>query len=405
MKANRTTASMVALLLSGAVISLGLRVHADRERQLDARQAAAAARARLHSEPIGSQRKLPADREISSVSEAGELAKRLRQIAAMRNPADQARAIFALMDTIPADQRGKFLDALLAAGIREQQRGFFLAVSMWAETDVMAAMAWAKSHGIAISTVRTVWLRTDPDAALEDYFAAGDRSDSSWTLGIARILEQLHSDLPHFRRAIEMSPPESLRLISEQARPNFSEIPVVELQEFIAGFPLETRQWVLAMAIRNLNGYAAKLQLANQFADILEPQMHYQMYSAWASEDAAAAIAEMESLGAGEIQKYAFWGVTLGISGENALPRALDLLHRYPEYHIDGMLGDLFHNHFTADPAILVNEISLIQGADYRNYFYRTVLGSWFRKDPEAARKWIDENPLPKQVLVELDGE
>lgn len=401
MKPETATSLAISLLLGGSLLCLGARHAADRKHALiPAPAVSPASSAGTLAQP---SRNPAHDRRSGRELTADTIAKKLRSLLALGNPADRTRALLELCDSFSAEDWPLAMDALKSTkGAYAEHR---LALMAWAEKDAAAAMSWVEKRGESTGTVIFIWGNTDPDALLS-YLFSPDRpvAPGSWGAEYARSIEALANDLPHLAELIARLPEKNRRMVLEQARPDLGKVPPDKKREWIESLDPELRRQVLAMILRSLPGVEERFALAQEFHDDMDPKAYLPIYSEWTRSDPAAAVAGLDELGPGPLRRWAVYGAVTGFSSGGKMREAVELTRRYPDEADDQLLQEMMNWVSEKDAPLLAGEITRVENPDRRTYLYKIVLGTWLQADEAAAKRWMRENEIPEQVRRELEN-
>ncbi|WP_193212806.1 hypothetical protein [Luteolibacter marinus] len=396
MKALTATTSLVAGLLAASALCVGTRQASDRRRALAVvPTGGGAAPAPTAGEVAGK----PA---ILREPAASTLEGRLRSALATGIPAERQRALLAIAEEFSSGDWPAALEALEAIGIPSSSGDQQLLLAAWAEKDIAGAMAWAATHPLAVFTVMRAWLEHDPDAALAHLLAADHERDLPWNLLLARSMEQLATDPARLARLTAGLPEHPRTIALQQARPEFSAETPAAVGQWLDAFDPALRSAMLGFRLKGLTRFEDQVALARAFPDDLGTEQLLPLYRDWVAVDPDAAVAAVDDMEPGPDRKSAFTGAVIGLFERRKIAAGLAAYRRHPEYASDPLLGELLLSFSVEDAALLLSLVPELSHPGLRLARYRELLSQWLREDAGAARRWMEENPVPEQVRREL---
>ena len=109
----------------------------------------------------------------------------------------------------------------------------------------------------------------------------------------------------------------------------------------------------------------------------------------------------LSNLPAGESRSNALSGV-IGTLAKDDPAAAMAMLERFSGDVTERVLGNFLWHSLESDPALAVTQISRIEDATRRDWWYGRALASWLDRDAAAADAWIKTNPQSQSVLDQL---
>ncbi len=340
-----------------------------------------------------------------------ERLSRLETIVRGENPLDRNRSLLALIDQLGPGDFEEAVAHFRNLGITESRMGeYALLLSAWAKADPLSALAYAKentNNRFATDTILTTWASLDPDAAIR--WAESDHTGEGANPHLAGIIRSLASENPERATQLLTGMPRSVER---------GEALDAMLPHLLTLGTDATRAWIDGLAdealrngamIRAAEGLAAK-DPAGTVAWLLEnPGEATQrridnIYSVWARKDEQSAWASFAVLPKGEARSDALRGLISSVAMENPAG-AVSAMDRFSADVDDDVVRNFIWHSFGSDPAVAVSQISRMADADRRDQMYRRALGRWLERDPTAANKWLQANPLPPSVRDEIGRE
>lgn len=343
-------------------------------------------------------------------STASQRAARLEAIVRGENALDRSRALLAFIDTLGPDDFESAVAHFRSLGITEDRMGeYSMLLTAWAKTDPIRALEYAQANtqgDFARGTILTAWAGNDPDAAIR--WANANHTGDGPNPHLAGVIRGIAAQDPE--RATE------LLTAMPRSRERGQALDGI-LPHLIAMGGDHARDWINAIEDESLRNGALE-RAAARIAQ-LDPTLAVDMllanpgqatdrrlddvFRTWAGQDASAALASMQTLPAGDLRSNALRGIVSNAAMQN--PRsAIALIDQYPSDVNDGVIRAAAWNSFAQDPSVSAELISRFSDPGTQNRMYRRTLGIWLDRDPDAARAWINSNPLPQNVLESLAG-
>ncbi|MEX1115426.1 MAG: hypothetical protein WEB53_09250 [Akkermansiaceae bacterium] len=334
---------------------------------------------------------------------------RLENIVRGENPLDRNRALLAFIDQLAPGDFEEAVAHFRSLGLTEDRMGeYSLLLSAWAQTDPIAALAYAEENtrsNFAKETILTSWATADPEAAIAWANANFDGEGANpYLAGIIRGIA-------------ESDPTRASQLLTAMPR---SEERGEGLDAFLPQLLRQgadaTRAWIASLTDDSLKN-GAMLRSAEQLAAsdpagtvswlIENPSEATQrrmddVYSVWARKDQQAALTSLNRLPAGDVRSNALRGVISSVASDDP-KSAISLMDQYSNDVTDRVVQNFIWHSFGTDPTTAAGQISRIGDEGQRNQMYTRAIGSWLRRDPDAAQAWLRTNPLPEKVQTELD--
>lgn len=345
----------------------------------------------------------------AAASSREQRTERLESIVRGEDPLNRGRALLAFIDQLGANDFEEAVAHFRSLGITESRMGeYAMLLSAWAKTDPIAALEYAKANtgnNFATNTILTSWAATDAEGAIRwaetnhqgdepnPYFAGIIRSlaetdplrATDLLTSMPRSVERgeaLDAMVPHLLRQGTEATRSWIEGLSDDALKNGAMLRVAE--RLAANDPAGTAEWLLANP-----GDAAQRRIDD-------------VYSVWARQDEQAAMASMVSLPPGENRSNALRGLVTSVASENP-SAAVSIMDRFPADVTDRVVQHFIWHSFGTDPSTAVNQISRIADQNDRDQMYRRAVGRWLENDSAAATAWLQSNPLPQNVMDELN--
>jgi hypothetical protein len=334
---------------------------------------------------------------------------RLESIVRGEDPLDRGRALLAYIDQLGS---GDFEDAIAhfrSLGITESRMGeYSLLLSAWAKTDPISALEYARNNtgsNFATNTILTTWAATDAEGAIQ-WAQSNHKGDGAnpYFAGIIRSLaesdpiratdlltsmprsvergEALDSMLPHLLTKGNEATRSWIEGITDEALKSGAMMRVAE--RLAANDPAGTAAWLIA------NPSEASQRRVDD------------VYSVWARQDQQAAMSSLASLPQGENRSNALRGLVTSVASEDP-KAAVSLMDRFPSDVNDRVVQTFIWHSFGNDPSTAVNQIARITNPEDRDQMYRRAVGRWLEDDNAAATAWLQSNPLPENVVDEIN--
>jgi hypothetical protein len=349
------------------------------------------------------------ERASARIADPKDRTARLESIVRGENPLDRNRALLAFIDQLaPGDFEGAVAH-FRSLGLTEDRMGeYSLLLSAWAQTDPLAALAYADANtrsNFAKETILTSWATADPEAAIA--WANSNFDGEGANPYLAGIIRGIADSDPIRASQLLTAMPRS----QERAQGLDAFLPQLLRQGADA-----TRAWIASLTDDSLKN-GAMLRSATQLAAsdpagtvswLLEnPSEATQrrmddVYSVWARKDQQAALTSINGLPAGEARSNALRGVISSVASEDP-KSAVSLMDRYPNDVTDRVVQNFIWHSFGTDPSTAAGQIARIADEGQRNRMYTRAIGSWLERDPNSAQTWLRSNPLPEAVQNELN--
>jgi len=343
-----------------------------------------------------------------SISTQEQRRIRIEDIMRGENALDRGRALLAYIDQLGPDDFEDAVAHFRSLGITESRMGeYAMLLTAWAKTDPIKALEYAQANtqgDFARNTILSSWASADPEAAIR--WATTNHTGDGPNPHLAGVIRGLAAQDPARATELLTSMPRS----QERGQALDGMLP-----HLLAMGAAETRDWINQIDDESLrNGalersavriaaldpeIAADMLLANpgQAAD----RRFDDVYQQWASKDQAAAFASMNRLPRGEMRSNALRGILSNTALANP-QAAVTLLDTYSGDVNDRVIRSVAWSAFAQDPSVTADLIARYSDPDTQNRMYRRTLNVWLDRDPDAAKAWINSNPLPENVRNDL---
>lgn len=333
---------------------------------------------------------------------------RLEAIVRGENALDRSRSLLAFIDQLGPDDFEDAVAHFRSLGITEDRMGeYALLLTAWAKADPIKALEYAQANtqgDFARTTILSSWASADPEAAIR--WATNNHTGDGPNPHLAGVIRGIAAQDPARATDLLTSMPRSRE--RGQALDGI-------LPHLIALGAEETRNWINKIDDESLrNGalersavriastdpaMAADMLIANP-SEAADRRLD-DVYQAWASQDPSAALTSMNALPAGDLRSNALRGIVSNTAREN--PQAVAaLLDTYSGDVNDRVIRSAAWSSFRQDPSVSADLISRYSDPGTQSRMYRRTLNVWLDRDPEAAKAWIDTNPLPDNVREDL---
>lgn len=339
---------------------------------------------------------------------ASDRLARLESIVRGEEPLDRNRALLAYIDQLAPGDFEAAVEHFRSLGITESRMGeYSMLLAAWAKADPLAALTYAQANTnnrFAANTILTTWAFTDPQAAIR-WAEANHQGEGAnpYLAGIIRAIggsdpqraTELLAGMPRSRERREALDAMLPHLLTQGAEATQAWISGLTDETLRNGAMLSSADKLAAM---DPAGTAAWL-LANP-GEASQRRMD-DVYSEWARKDEQAAMNSLAALPSGESRSSALRGVVSSVAIKDP-KAAMSVMDRFPNDVNDRVLGNFVWHSLGNDPSMAVNQISRIGDPGQRERMYGRVLETWLDRDPAAATKWIQANPLPQPVQDRL---
>ena len=332
----------------------------------------------------------------------------MEEIVRGENALDRGRAMLDWIDSLAPEEFEDAVARFRSLGLTEARLGeYAMLLTAWAEVDPLSALTYTTENtrgGMATGTVLTAWAAEDPEAAIT-WAKANHEGDGAnpYITGIIRGLvatnpvraTELLQGLPFSRergQALSTMMPHLMQMGPDYAQSWIAALGDDRLRDGATG------RFAEEMAKKDPAGTAAWL-LAN-LGDVSTNSVD-EVYEEWAKVDQNAALASFEQLPRGEARTRALRGMVT-IEARNDPQAAAELMNRNPEDRDDMMVMHFVWNSFGDSPEIAMTQTANIDNERRRNRMYERALGSWLKRDQDAAQSWINSANLPNSVLKNL---
>ncbi|MDB6076990.1 MAG: hypothetical protein JWO82_737 [Akkermansiaceae bacterium] len=446
MDPGKITSGVLAILLPVSALCFALRYSADQRRSeaaaattrtsalapLAATTPSRTGLARLRDQPLlGSREQVRA-----------ALRHQLGEICSQGNAVIRTSALLALTDRLNQTDFPELMAALLDLGIQSYGDDQRLLISVWAELDPGAALAWENANPVPgrESVVLGVWSQRDPAGALSwlEIHRSGSEANldamgkllRNWSSRDARAaLSWLEShpeaDPKHqlLQFALSGLPGSNLDLIGEML-PRLPEdirryLPQIlsealvrataaERERCLQSLPDSQRIATVSAMINAMRDAptAGKLELLRQYPAAMDGVAAGPFYDKWVGEDATAALAELQRMPAGPQRKAAIFGAVEGLSHYGGNARlALQLINDHPDEAGEEVLARWVmcagpnHHEFL----LAIDQLPRLSTPQAREQGLRETLESWFFNDAPAAREWMKTHEVPPAVAKAME--
>jgi hypothetical protein len=333
---------------------------------------------------------------------------RLEAIVRGENALDRSRSLLAFIDQLGP---GDFEDAVAhfrSLGITQDRMGeYAMLLTAWAKADPIKALEYAQANtqgDFARTTILSSWASSDPEAAIR--WATNNHTGDGPNPHLAGVIRGIAAQDPARATELLASMPRS----TERGQALDGILP-----HLLAMGADETRKWISSLDDDSLRNGALERSAVRLAA--IDPAMAADMlianpgqaadrrldevYRTWASQDQATALASMNQLPAGNLRSNALSGIVSNAARQNP-QAAIALLDQYPGDVNDSVIRSAAWSSFRQDPSVSAGLISRYSDPSTQARMYRRTLNVWLDRDPDAARNWINSNPLPENVLQDL---
>lgn len=430
MKSSISPTLILATLIGGALLSLGIRARLDARREAAALESLAGKKENLAAKMERRQLAPRTNLEPGSVARKEALFQRLRGALVTANAIDRERAILLLIDDLePAEF------PLVMEGIEQQRmspNGYNWAamemLAAWAAVDPVAAVLWeirwGEKQGLGDNTdhptrALEAWLLRDSEAAEKWCQAHPDKVQPTLLDFVKRQMASSESE-SRAKRLASGDLDKALATLHGSTGDERRQLASSITEQVLQRGPELIRQWlgmvedpalrteVLAMVISRNRVLPAseRIELYRQHPELGARISVGSLYGAYARENEEAALAGFDEQPDGPEKLKGVSAFISALSEYPALPgTAVKVMDRYPEAVTDAMMVrwmDMLGNS-TDIPAYLA-QLPRIRSEELRNQTRRTILTQWIRSEPEAAREWLDHHEIPEPLRQELEG-
>lgn len=345
-------------------------------------------------------------RDSLATSEARQ--SRLESIVRGENPLDRSRALLAFIDQLGPDDFEDAVAHFRSLGITEDRMGeYAMLLNAWAATDPIRALEYAQANtrgDFARNTVLTSWATADPEAAIRWANANHEGDGANPHLpGVIRGIAasdtgratELLTSMPRSTergQALDGIIPHLLALGAEEARDWINNID----DDSLRNGALERSATRIAAIDPAM---AADMLIANP-GRATDRRLN-NVYREWANQDQGAALSAMSALPQGDLRSNALRGIVSSAARENP-QAAVALLDSHQGDVNDRVIRTAAWSSFRQDPATSADLISRYSDPRTQERMYRRTLDVWLDRDSDAARNWINSNPLPESVIEHL---
>lgn len=419
MKSNfATTAAAVAVIGAGAFLAGRSSVSSNQDTQTAKDKAAtlssrASGSTASSGESGGRSPRSTTGRTSSANAQPGTKEERLAKLESIIRGDDalaRNRAFLAYLGQLDPAEIKDAVDKFRGLGITQERFSeYSLLLTVWAKSDPLAALAYAKENtqgGFATNTILSAWAANDPEAAIQWAKANHKGEDANpYMAGIIKGLAgtdptratQLLTEMPFGDQrgeALAGLLPHILSQGPEAAREWITSISDVQLrngamgrvaEQLAAIDPKGTADWLLANP-----GEATQRNMDN-------------VLSAWMEKDQPGAIAYYSALPAGEARSNALRGVVNSMAMDDP-KAAANFMDSHAGDVNDRVVQQFVWHSFGEDPNLAASYIAKISDPGERDGTYKRMIDGWLRQDEAAARNWIQSNQLPPSVQEHVQG-
>jgi len=333
---------------------------------------------------------------------------RIEAIMRGENALDRGRALLAYIDQLGPDEFEDAVAHFRSLGITQDRMGeYAMLLTAWAKADPIKALDYAQANtqgDFARNTILSSWASADPEAAIR--WATNNHTGDGPNPYLAGVIRGLAAQDPARATELLTSMPRS----QERGQALDGILP-----HLLAMGAAETREWINKIDDESLRNGALERSAVRMAA--IDPEMAADMllanpgqaadrrfddvYQQWASKDQAAALASMNALPKGNMRSNALRGIVSNTALANP-QAAVALLDTYAGDVNDRVIRSAAWSSFRQDPSVTAGLISRYSDPATQNRMYRRTLNVWLDRDPEAAKAWINSNPLPENVRNDL---
>lgn len=333
---------------------------------------------------------------------------RIEGIMRGENALDRGRSLLAFIDQLGPDDFEDAVAHFRSLGITQDRMGeYAMLLTAWAKADPINALEYAQANtqgDFARNTVLSSWASSDPEAAIR--WATANHTGDGANPHLAGVIRGIAAQDPARATELLTSMPRS----QERGQALDGILP-----HLLAMGAEETRAWINKIdddSLRNGALERAAVRLA-----AIDPAMAADMlianpgqaadrrlndvYREWANQDMVTAINSMNSLPAGDLRSNALRGIISNVARDNP-QSAVALIDQYAGDVNDNVIRSAAWSSFRQDPSVSASLISRYSDPRTQSRMYRRTLGVWLDRDPEAAKAWINSNPIPDNVREDL---
>jgi len=333
---------------------------------------------------------------------------RIEAIMRGENAMDRGRSLLAFIDQLGPDDFEDAVAHFRSLGITEDRMGeYAMLLTAWANVDPIGALDYVQANtrgDFARGTILTAWANADPDSAIR--WATNNHTGDGPNPHLAGVIRGIAAQDPARATELLTSMPRSRERgqALDGILPHLIAMGVGEAQTWINNLEDDSlRNGALersAVRIAAIDpAMAVEMLLANPGQ--AQDRRLDDVFNTWASKDQNAAIASMNQLPAGDLRSNALRGIVSNAAREDP-GAAVALLDSYAGDVNDRVIHSATWNSFRQDPSVSADLISRYSDPRTQNRMYRRTLDVWLDRDPDAARAWISNNPLPENVLEHL---
>jgi hypothetical protein len=332
----------------------------------------------------------------------------LKSIFESTSRLDRTQKLLAFLDRLPTEQFASVYEEfrnMPGVNLRGSERSLIL--QAWAERDPHSALGFLQEKGAEDwerETTVATWAANDPQAAFAWAQTAQDEGEvNNWLLGATRGIAATDPELA--RDFLAQLEGRTRQQALDAMRPYVMQYGFDYAAAWISGVgDEETRNRVSRSMARDLAEAdpAQAAQWNNGMTNVeLRRDVSETVGDRWAARDLTAALDWVENLPP-NVRSEAAEGPATYYARQDPEAAAKWLASLGNDPDLDGARQRLIEESFRKSPQTSLEFVSNLSDPRAQIGIYQRYLGSWMRRDENAARQWLNSNAqnLPPQVVA-----
>lgn len=356
-------------------------------------------------EPAADLVKSSLPKPVVRAGDSSPLVSQMRAIVALATSIDRTKALLELTAGFRREEDWKTALAVLEElSARRNPSLLDLILTAWTEADPQAAMNHAIESKSGMERVLAAWIASDPDGVLS-YLASAEAKEKPeiWRTLVTTAGNLFGGDLPRLERLLKSIPEDERVRVLTYLKPKIT-APLESIKPWVASLDPWMKDTVVRMLMQSQSDMKGRLAIAADFPEQIGPREQSLIYASWMKENEAEAMTAFEAMEPGPQHQAALGAAIMHYYQSARVKDALGLYQKWPEQVGQSFLSDLLLCERPEDAEVILAAIPLHQSESLRLNRYRVALEMWSQKDPEAARKWLEENEVPEIVRKEWEG-
>jgi len=339
-----------------------------------------------------------------------QLQSRMSELLHSPDAHDRARAWLDFVDGLEPGQFADVVADFRATGMSNSNLSeYAMLLSAWAKHDPLAALDFSEKNtgnSFARQTILSTWANSDLDGAMawaNSHFQGAPDQGNPWMVGVIRGIAasdparatQLMQEMPQSRErgdalaalvptVMAQGPDAAMAWADSLQDPSLRDRAMREIAPRLAEKdPRTAANWLAA---------ANTADAANTMDDVM---------TAWMRNNPSEAAGYYETLPAGDLRTEALSSMIASMASSDP-NQAMTFLNNHRGEATDAIYQEFVWNSARSQPELAASQIANIQDPQNRDRTYVKMIGKWMKRDPEAARQYLNSGAVPAGVVQQL---